>query len=238
MTKQKILFYEKMYKKGRKALKPVGLIGRMYLFLKKFELHRRDAAAKLLEPGRKILDIGCGDGELLLMAKKRGYQEAVGVDLSQNVVDMAKENIMNQKGNLFGFSVKRGDADGKLPFSDQSFDTVTMIAVLEHVFDPYHAIGEARRVLKKNGLFILEVPNLAWLPYRISLLFGQLPQTAYEIGWDGGHLHYFTFAAVEKLLRESGFSILERKTSGIFTNLRLLYPPILGANVIIKARKK
>lgn len=238
MTKSNIRFYEKMYKKGRKALEPTGLMGRLYLLLKRFELHRRDAAGQLLETGQKILDIGCGDGELLLIAREKGYQIAAGVDLSENVIKNAKENIIRQKGSLSGFNIKKGDVDDKLPFADSSFDAVTMISVLEHVFDPYHAVLEVKRVLKKNGTFILEVPNIAWFHYRFSLLFGKLPQTAYEIGWDGGHLHYFTFATVEKLLKENGFVVLERKTSGIFTPLRLLYPSLLGANVIIKARKK
>jgi ubiquinone/menaquinone biosynthesis C-methylase UbiE len=80
----------------------------------------------------------------------------------------------------------------KIDFPDEMFDAVTCIAVIEHVFDPYFVVGEVHRVLKDGGIFVAEVPNIAYIKQRVKLLLGKLPVTSSpyhwkEIGWDGGH---------------------------------------------------
>ena len=122
------------------------------------------------------------------------------------------------------------------------FDTITAIAIIEHVFDPYFILDQIHRVLKQDGILIAEVPNIAYIKHRIRLLFGHLPITSSalnwkEIGWDGGHLHYFTKKTFCGLLEECGFEILKVSGCGFFAKFRNFYPSLLTGDIYVKARK-
>jgi len=237
--KAKRRFYEEMYREGRIPPPPSGVIGKLFLKLRRFELSRTQAVFPLLPRGERLLDLGCGEGFLMALAKKEKFKQVYGVDIAQNAIDKARRTFREEfprakKGVYF----KLVDVDEGIPFPDGFFDAVVAAAFLEHVFDPYFVISEIKRVLKKDGIFILEVPNCAWLPRRMALFLGKLPKTADEMGWDGGHLHYFTFKSLEDLLVKEGFKVLTKTCSGIFSCFRQFYPSLLGANIIIKARKK
>lgn len=232
-------YYDKRYAEGRSGKIPGGILGWMFLRLRKFEVSRISATYELLDKGKRILDLGVGGGKLLgLCKKRRKYEEFYGLDISSVVVKRAKRTVKELSGNLSSVFIKRADINDSLPYKAKWFDTVTCIATLEHIFDPYYVISEIKRVLKPGGALILEVPNLTWLPRRFSVVLGKLPVTADEEGWDGGHLHYFTFEETEKLLREYGFEIEYEGSSGIFASIRNLWPSMLGGNIIIKARIK
>lgn len=98
-------------------------------------------------PGRRVLEIGCGNGATLEDLQKRGY-ECEGVE----IFDDARMTAMER-----GVSVTAARAE-KLPYPDASFDIVLMLDVLEHIEDDRAALTEARRVLKKDGLIVLFVP--------------------------------------------------------------------------------
>jgi len=89
---------------------------------------------------------------------------------------------------------------------------------------------------------IIEVPNIAYLKYRISLLLGKLPVTSspynwQEIGWDGGHNDYFTMKKFCWLFEQQGFQIEKKTGSGFLAVLRNWYPAFLTGDLIIKAKK-
>ena len=159
-----------------------------------------------------MLDVGSGSGSLMFKARDK-VKEVYGVDISLSRIEEAKKSAVERFGenNNLAFSVC--NINERIDFPDGMFDAVTCIAVIEHVFDPYFVIAEIHRVLKKSGVLVVEVPNIAYLRHRIHLLFGKLPVTSSpfnlkEIGWDGGHLHYFTKKTFCGLLEESGFKIL------------------------------
>jgi len=232
-------FYNRLYAEGRKGKGPSGVLGWIFLRLRKYELHRVDASLSLLEKGEKLLDLGCGDGMLLALAKKQGkYQKLYGVDIAAVVVQRAKKTLLRKLVENKDFILKTANLDNGLPFRNNYFDAVTCIAVLEHIFDPYFTIGEIKRILKTGGLLILEVPNLVWFPRRLSVLLGNLPKTGDEEGWDSAHLHYFTFKAIKELLKDYGFRIEYEGSTGIFSAFRNICPSLLGGDIIIKARKK
>lgn len=231
--------YEKQY--GEKKIYSVNSFPLLRKALKGFDLHREDLAVSLLDKGEKMLDVGCGNGSLVFKAKGK-YRKIFGVDISPSRIEEAKSNAMKQFGNLEGMSFSSCNINEKIDFSDNMFDAVTSVAVIEHVFDPYFVVGEIHRVLKPGGIFIGEVPNIAYIRQRIHLLCGKLPVTSSpynwkEIGWDGGHLHYFTKKTFCRLIEESGFRILEVSGSGLLAQFRNYYPALLTGDICVKAQK-
>lgn len=231
-------YYDKMYVGGTDNAIPKGILGFLFKKLRKFELHRTDAAVKLLKKGTNLLDIGCGNGDLILKAfDLKLFKNYYAVDISSEVIENARKNIINKIKKISSIKLGIADVDNRLPFKDSFFDSVTFVATLEHIFDPYHVINEINRVTKKGGNLIIEVPNFVWLPRRISILFGLIPSTGDEGGWDSGHLHYFSFKNLSALLNSCGYKVVYKGSSGIFSKLRDIYPEILSANIIIKAIK-
>jgi ubiquinone/menaquinone biosynthesis C-methylase UbiE len=195
-----------------------------------------------LEGGDKLLDFGCGSGSLVLKAKAQ-FKEVHGVDISPSRIKAAEALAAEQIGDHGGVYFYTENVNSKVAFPDSMFDAVTSVAVIEHIFDPYFAVGQIYRVLKPGGVFIIDVPNIAYLKYRIQLLCGSLPVTSSpdnwkEIGWDGGHLHYFTQKMLCKLLQECGFKIARVTGCGLFGSLRNFYPALLTGDICVKAIKE
>lgn len=92
-----------------------------------------------------VLDIGCGAGVACEELRKRNF-DIIGLDYSDKILE-------NKKGKFV-----RGRAE-ELPFDDDSFNTVIMTEVLEHVEDEKQAIAEADRVAEKGACIIVTVPN-------------------------------------------------------------------------------
>jgi ubiquinone/menaquinone biosynthesis C-methylase UbiE len=181
---------------------------------------RVDAALKVLGKGEILLDIGCGNGQSSAIVKNR-YTKIIGLDISLKALSFARE-----KG-LFGIMVNLNR--GNIPLKDEMVDAVICLDVIEHIFDPYSLLGEVYRVLKKDGELILTTPNTRFVKHISDLMFrGTPPKTNLDTeGYDGGHLHYFTFADLKRILKECKFYVLlEKGISRRFYNswkLRLFY---------------
>jgi len=121
-----------------------------------------------VEAGQKLLDLGSADGALVEVARKRGL-DACGLDVTDRI---------NFETDAF-------------PFEDASFDIVTAVSVLEHLFSPEVFLKEIIRVLKPGGAFILVTPN-----WRFSA------KIFYD---DPTHLHPYTPKSTAFLLRSIGF---------------------------------
>jgi len=225
-------FTERMYEEDVHLI-PVHGRALWFLFtkLQRFNSPWDDVVADLLSGGERYLDVGCGDGDLCLRVKSK-FKQIVGVDIAQNRIQRAKKRDRD-----IHFSV--ADFDEILPFKKGVFDALTCIATFQYCFDPYRVVMEFSRLLKKGGVLIIQVPNIAWLPYRTKLLFGGLFTTslAQNYGWDGGVLHYFTFRALEDLLRHERFTIVERTGSGILSKWRRWWLSLLSSDIIIKATR-
>lgn len=120
-----------------------------------------------IKKGIKILDLGCGRGDLAIECARRGAV-VTGIDYSKDGITLAKESLKNQS-LLIQQNVKFLVMDAKkLKFSDNTFDIVTSVDVFEHL---YHeelevVMRELSRVLKKNGKLIIHTaPNKIYLDY-------------------------------------------------------------------------
>jgi 2-polyprenyl-3-methyl-5-hydroxy-6-metoxy-1,4-benzoquinol methylase len=149
-------------------------------------------------PGR-LLDLGCGPGIFLAMAQERGW-DSYGVDVSEHAIDFAKRRF-----GIKAFAGQLKDA----PFPSGSFDVVTLWDVVEHFPDPIRDLREVGRVLRDDGIILMNTPNadspmrsLAWLAYVIS--GGRFRYPAEKL-YHEYHLYYFSEATLTQLLAKAGF---------------------------------
>ncbi|MBI2942838.1 MAG: class I SAM-dependent methyltransferase [Candidatus Wallbacteria bacterium] len=165
--------------------------------------NRTDLAASLAGSGRRLLDVGCGDGHFLSLVAPR-YSELHGAELDAERAARCRAR---------GAFVTRVDLDATgLPYAAGAFDSATMLDVLEHVREPLPALREVHRVLAPGGRVFVSTPNIRYWKHLVSILFqGRFPSTSDDpSAYDGGHLHYFTFADVEALMRQAGFTDFQR----------------------------
>ena len=215
---------------GQPTTGPRGVINR-----------RVEKASKVMPGGSRLLDLGCGNGELLLAVQKR-YHEVYGIDIAEAALNSARKHGMNVQA----VDLNRED----LPFPDQYFDTLTILSTLQYFQDLYFVLGECHRVLSPSGVLLLSVPNMRSF-WRIGklLLRGSFPRVSLDQeGYDGGTLHYFAYANLKDLLYETGFEVL--LAHGIFCLPRFLEgfpdggPPgqikreFFSAETFVMARKK
>ncbi len=207
----------------------------LYRKLKRFLLTRYDLAYQVAPGGNSLLDIGCGDGELLLRLRNK-YREVWGIDIAEPRIN----RIQKKFGNESNIHVRVEDINEKIGFEDGSFDTITVVSVLEHVFDPYHVMKECRRLLCVGGTLIVEVPNIAWLPYRIRLLMGKVPESPECEGteWDYAHLHSFTRTSLTNLFEKERFKVVRITCSGVFAPLRRVRVSLLDSDIFMMGIKQ
>jgi len=101
-----------------------------------------------IKSGSKILDIGCGNGEITKSFRELGM-EVYGIDISES-------SLINIENSNF----KKHDlSNHPYPYEDESFDYIFSKSVIEHMNEPDILIDEAFRLLKKNGMFICMTPS-------------------------------------------------------------------------------
>ena len=153
---------------------------------------RRDSLVPVLPlpPGGRLLDFGCGGGDLLQEMHERGWR-VTGLDPSPDVVGYIREQL-----GLPAFV-------GTLPHPELrpgSFEAITMSQSLEHVHEPLQVLREAHRLLVRGGRIAITVPNIDSLPFR---WFGA--------DWFGldvpRHLTHFSPPTLQRMLIAAGFQV-------------------------------
>jgi methionine biosynthesis protein MetW len=181
-------------------------------------------ACELLKSSRRVLDVGCADGDFLMMLKEKSssISELYGIDISEEAVAEA-----SRKG-VHAYCL---DVDiERFPFENEFFDAIFCGDVIEHLYDPDHLLDELYRVLKKNGVCILTTPNLASWYNRVFLLLGYQPvftevSLRHDVGhpfpfWSiAGHIRMFTLKALCQLVEIHGFKIIQKIGFGIDTHV-------------------
>ena len=208
--------------------------------IKKYWISREDYACELIKKYNlhwKLLDIGCGDGSFC--AKNiANFDTISGIDISDNRIKKAIE-----QSNSIDFSVV--DMNKKIPFEDNHFDCINSLVTFDWIYDLGSALSETHRILKQDGIFILEVNNMGFLLRRIELLVWKDPKVSAcsknewkNIGWDASVCHMFTENELSGYLQEFWFSILEVRWSGFAYRLRNWWPSLLCGDLFFVLKKK
>jgi 2-polyprenyl-3-methyl-5-hydroxy-6-metoxy-1,4-benzoquinol methylase len=151
-------------------------------------LSQIDIVIPFKEKGR-VLDIGCGSGEMIGWMKEYGW-ELYGVDIARKACNVAEEQgLKTFCGNLH---------EAKYPAS--YFDSIILNHSLEHMYNPLSLLQECGRILKNEGLLIVSVPN-----------FGCLESQFFGASWFQidvpRHLYHFTRDTLNKTLHVAGFQV-------------------------------
>ena len=186
----------------------------------------RRAAVRMaqVQPGDRVLDVACGTGDLTLAFARAGAAEALGVDFTEPMLDIARQKAADSSrdgrhADLVSF--RHADAMA-LPFDDATFDVVSIAFGIRNVADPAKAMAEFHRVLRPGGrLIVLEfetprVPPMSWL-YRFY--FEQvMTRTATLISGDRSGAYRYLPRSVQTFLTRAQMCELMTRTG--FTNIR------------------
>jgi cyclopropane fatty-acyl-phospholipid synthase-like methyltransferase len=150
--------------------------------------------------GRRLLEIGCGHGDMLVEASMRGY-EVAGVEFSAHAVEIANRRL--------GRSAVSAGSIGTIELPAEYFDVVAFADVIEHLRDPKAFLQRVHAVLKPGGMAVLITPSLdswsrrtmgtKWIEYKVE------------------HLFYFSRRSIWELLRSCAFHEI-----GIQSNRKVL----------------
>ena len=182
-------------------------------------LGRRDYAiiSDIVEPGTKVLDLGCGGGELLQWLAENKAVEARGVEISG-------EKVRRAIGR--GVSAYQGDIDdGLADYPAQAFDYVILSQTLQETRHPRQVLSEMLRVGRRA---IVAFPNFGHWRMRLSMLAsGRAPRTdLFPYQWyESPNIHFLTvhdfeeLAAVEGLVVERRYFLAGRRKVTLLPNL-------------------
>jgi SAM-dependent methyltransferase len=148
-----------------------------------------------VQPGKTLLDVACGGGELLLAAQSAGLR-SFGVDISDRAVLLANEAIGQIRAVV---------SDGAaLPFPDASFDYVTNVGSLEHYGDMESGVREMARVLKPEGTACVLLPNAFGLTWNVLHVWrtGDIADDGYQ-----PIQRFATRRAWQSLLESNGLAV-------------------------------
>ena len=156
--------------------------------------------AELVPPGSRVLDLGCGNGELL--AHLRDVRQCSGYG-----IEIADANVLacTQRGvNVIQLNLEEGLA----LFEDQSFDVVLQLDTLQHLRNTEKMLRETARV---GRIGIVSFPNFAHWPNRLHVVGGRMPVTrVLPYQWyDTPNIRVGTYADFEVLARKDGLRILD-----------------------------
>jgi len=182
------------------------------------------AIADWIQPGARILDLGCGDGTLLRYLAEQRSTSGYGVEIDNaGVLTCIKHNI-----NVLQGDIERGLSD----FADNSFDYVILSQTLQAVKNSEYVVQEMLRVGRQG---IVTFPNFGYWRNRLQVIFGNMPVSDnLPYNWyDTPNIHLCTIADFENFCTDHGVRILERiviRNSGAVT----LLPNLLGSLAVYR----
>lgn len=117
-----------------------------------------------LKKGMEVLDVGCGRGELVFWAARRGAKRVVGIDYSRDAVKLAREAHKSYSPKIRKKTEFKIMDAKSLKFEDEAFDCVFLSEVIEHLYleEQDKVFAEISRILKKNGFVFVHTAPSRW----------------------------------------------------------------------------
>lgn len=212
-------------------------IGRYTEFTDIVDIKRLNFIADVIQsycsPGARILDVGCGNGNIAKGIGSLGY-EVLGIDFSENAIRYArsKNTLPNVKFQVCSAEeVTQGD----------QYDAVICSEVLEHLHDPTRLMTTLAKILQPNAILIATVPNgigprellitrpvqhlnKSWMASLVSAskrVMGYHNTTVQSYSEDLTHVQFFTKNAFTQLISSHGFDLLQFKHSNF---IEMVFP--------------
>ena len=189
-----------------------------------------DTIVSWVPEGGKVLDLGCGDGELLHQLQNKKRVEGLGVDIDPaNIVAAVSRGLC---------VVQQDMEDGLQNFAGSRFDAV-IIAYSLQVLERPHAVLE--RIVNIGNEAIVTFPNFGHWRSRLSLLLsGRMPKTkALPYSWfDTPNIHFCTVSDFEALCKDLNIVVLERRMSSHAGLLAQLWPNLFAKSASYRITRR
>jgi SAM-dependent methyltransferase len=169
---------------------------------------RTQQVARYIFSGSTVLDLGCGYFPYSLALLETKIKTGIGIDRE------ISEEYQSQKIRLIKANIEK-----PLPLPEASFDSVLMLAVLEHLRRPKETLVECLRILKPGGRLIITIPTNYSRPLLETL--ARLNLISREEVFD--HQNYFSLSEAENLLKEVRFKKVISKFYNFFLNALFVY---------------
>lgn len=175
-----------------------------------FEFDRPELRALVPDAARRVLDVGCGAGALGAALRAERGVEVTGLELSPAAAARAAERL----DRAIEADLERLE---ELPFEPGHFDAMVFGDVLEHLHDPHRLLRTLRPWLADDGVVVCSIPNVGHWSVVLPLLASD--RWTYEDAGllDRTHVHFFTLAEAEAMLRECGFALRSASATRLAT---------------------
>lgn len=184
----------------------------------------------------KVLDIGCGNGNISYQLASYGYN-VKGIDVDTNTITNAKRKY----GHIITLDFEATDAEHIQISGDEKYDVIVCSEVIEHLHHPDALVRNFKRLLKRNGIVIVTVPNgfgprevfvtkpskkilsgKGWYTklfrkFKSSLGYNSQNKQSNAANLD--HIQFFSMKSLEKLAGRNGFTIIKRKAGNFMENI-------------------
>jgi len=209
--------YDKYWKKKRSGKEAV---------LSSWQKQRADHALSMIEKNSTVLDLGCGDGAVLGYLKEKGNINGIGVDVSDEILEKAKEIGVE----TIKMDISKLENLNSLP----EVDYVLGFEIIEHMPNTEEFIFKIEKKAKKGMIF--SFPNTGYYAHRLRLLFGRFP-----LQWiqnPGEHLRFWTVKDVRWWINSMGFKLDKLIVYEGLPLFKKVVPSLFGQGIIIKISTK